>query len=92
MPRLRMEPEFQAQRINAEQKGTIESIIWIEQGEAMETKNMDDWTCLAGECRIRTWPSLHEMSQVIIESADLSHTVKILLRLMEKNMNVVRVQ
>lgn len=47
MPRLRMEPEFQAQRINAEQKGTIESIIWIEQGEAMETENKDDWTCLA---------------------------------------------
>lgn len=30
------------------------------------------------------------MSQVITESADLSHTVKILLRIMEKNMNVVR--
>jgi Nif-specific regulatory protein len=56
----------------------------------METENKDDWTCLAGECRIRAWPSLHEMSQVITESADLSHTVKILLRIMEKYMNVVR--
>ena len=49
-----------------------------------------NWTCLAGECRIQAWPSLHEMSQVIAESADLSNTVKILLHIMEKYMNVVR--
>jgi len=50
----------------------------------------DGWTCLAGECRIQAWPSLHEMSQVIAESADLSNTVKILLRIMEQYMGVVR--
>jgi len=49
-----------------------------------------NWTCLAGECRIQAWPSLHEMSLVIAESADLSHTVQILLRIMEQYMSVVR--
>jgi Nif-specific regulatory protein len=56
----------------------------------MESERDDGWTCLAGECRIQAWPSLHEMSQVIAESADLSHTVKILLRIMEQYMSVVR--
>jgi Nif-specific regulatory protein len=49
-----------------------------------------NWTCLAGECRIQAWPSLHEMSQVIAESANLSNTVKILLHIMEQYMSVVR--
>ncbi len=49
-----------------------------------------NWTCLAGECRIQAWPSLHEMSQVIAESANLSNTVKILLHIMEQYMGVVR--
>ncbi len=56
----------------------------------MAIKGIDNWTCLAGECRIQAWPSLHEMSQVIAESADLSHTVQILLKIMEKYMSVVR--
>jgi len=56
----------------------------------MVFKRNDDWTCLAGECRIQAWPSLHEMSQVIAESADLEHTVQILLRIMEQYMSVVR--
>ena len=56
----------------------------------MGGKKNDGWTCLAGECRIQAWPSLHEMSQVIAESADLAHTVQILLRIMEQYMSVVR--
>jgi Nif-specific regulatory protein len=56
----------------------------------MASKKNDNWTCLAGECRIQAWPSLHEMSQVIAESADLAHSVQILLRIMEQNMSVVR--
>jgi Nif-specific regulatory protein len=56
----------------------------------MGSEKNDDWVCLAGECRIKAWPSLYEMSQVIAESADLSHTVRILLRIMEKYMRVVR--
>jgi Nif-specific regulatory protein len=56
----------------------------------MGSTSDNGWICLAGECRIQAWPSLHEMSQVIAESADLSHTVQILLRIMEKYMNVVR--
>lgn len=56
----------------------------------MGCENNDGWSCLAGECRIQAWPSLHEMSQVIAESADLSHTVQILLQIMEKYMGVVR--
>ena len=56
----------------------------------MAINGNDNWTCLAGECRIQAWPSLHEMSQVIAESADLSHTVQILLKIMEKYMSVVR--
>jgi Nif-specific regulatory protein len=56
----------------------------------MDIIGNDNWNCLAGECRIQAWPSLHEMSQVIAESADLSHTVQILLQIMEKHMGVVR--
>jgi len=56
----------------------------------MESVEERSWTCLAGECRIQAWPSLYEMSQVIAESADLPNTVQILLRIMEKYMNVVR--
>jgi len=48
------------------------------------------WTCLAGECRIKALPLLHEMSQVITQSADLPHTVHILLRMMEQYMSVIR--
>lgn len=53
----------------------------------IEQKN---WKCLAGECRIQAWPGLYEMSQVLAQSADLSDTVRILLRLMEEQMHVVR--
>jgi len=56
----------------------------------MSEERTANWSCLAGECRIQAWPSLHEMSQVIAESADLSNTVKILLRIMEQYMSVVR--
>jgi len=56
----------------------------------MKTATETDWVCLAGECRIQAWPSLHEMSQVLSASADLPHTVQILLRIMEKYMRVVR--
>ena len=56
----------------------------------MSEERTANWSCLAGECRIQAWPSLHEMSQVIAESANLSNTVKILLRIMEQYMSVVR--
>jgi Nif-specific regulatory protein len=49
----------------------------------------DEWTCLAGECRIKTLPLLYEMSSLITESADLSHTLNILLQTMEQHMDVV---
>ena len=49
----------------------------------------DEWTCLAGECRIKTLPLLYEMSSLIAESADLSHTLNILLQTMEQHMDVV---
>lgn len=56
----------------------------------MQSAKEETWTCLAGECRIKTLPLLHEMSQVITQSADLNHTVHILLRIMEQFMSVVR--
>lgn len=56
----------------------------------MGSMRNESWTCLAGECRIQAWPSVHEMSQVIAESADLHHTVQILLRIMQQYMSVVR--
>jgi len=49
-----------------------------------------DWKCLAGECRIQAWPSIHEMSQVLAQSADLADTVQILLHVMKTHMRVVR--
>lgn len=56
----------------------------------MESKKESGWTCLAGECRIKAWPLVHEMSQVIAESADLSPTVRLLLQIMEQHMKVIR--
>lgn len=56
----------------------------------MEQTVEGGWQCLAGECRIQTWPSLREMSQVISHSADLADTVRILLRIMERYMRVMR--
>ena len=49
----------------------------------MGCERNDDWTCLAGECRIQAWPSLHEMSQVIAESADLPDRPQLSLGLPE---------
>lgn len=49
-----------------------------------------EWKCLAGECRIQAWPSIHEMSQVLAQSADLADTVQILLHVMEAHLRVVR--
>jgi len=51
---------------------------------------INDWKCLAGECRIQAWPSIHQMSQVLAQSADLADTVPILLRIMEEQMQAVR--
>ena len=56
----------------------------------MESAIKSDWKCLAGECRIQAWPSLHEMSQILSQSADMTETVQILLRMMEKQMRAVR--
>jgi len=45
---------------------------------------------VAGECRAGTLPLLYEMSRSIGESADLTQAIVILLRMMERHMNVVR--
>lgn len=50
----------------------------------------DQWICLAGECRVKTLPLLHEMSSLIAEGADLTHTLIVLLRTMQQHMNIVR--
>jgi len=62
----------------------------VQRGMMQGSQDEVGWTCLAGECRIKALPLLHEMSQVIIQSADLSHTVHILLRMMEQYMSVIR--
>ncbi|NTV11922.1 MAG: GAF domain-containing protein, partial [Zoogloea sp.] len=46
--------------------------------------------CDLGECRTDLLPLLYEMSRIVTESGDLSNTLKILLKLMERHMNVVR--
>jgi Nif-specific regulatory protein len=56
----------------------------------MDSTTKNDWKCLAGECRIQAWPSIHRMSQVLAQSADLVDTVPILLRIMEQQMQAVR--
>jgi Nif-specific regulatory protein len=56
----------------------------------MNSTTQKEWKCLAGECRIQAWPSMHEMSRVLSQSADLADTVQILLGIMEKQMHVVR--
>jgi Nif-specific regulatory protein len=45
--------------------------------------------CRNVECRAKVFPLLYQMSQVIAESADLSHTLIILLQIMEQQMNIV---
>ena len=48
------------------------------------------WTCLAGECRLKTLPVIYEISKVIAMSADLPHTLGILLQMMKQHMNIIR--
>jgi len=45
--------------------------------------------CRNVECRAKVFPLLYEMSQIIAESANLSHTLIILLQIMEQQMNIV---
>ncbi len=45
--------------------------------------------CRNVECRAKVFPLLYQMSQVIAESANLSHTLIILLQIMEQQMNIV---
>lgn len=45
--------------------------------------------CRNIECRAKVFPLLYRMSRVIAESADLSHTLIILLQLMEQQMKIV---
>ena len=49
----------------------------------------NECSCLAGECRIKTLPLLYEMSSLIAESADLTHTLNVVLGTMEQYMNIV---
>jgi Nif-specific regulatory protein len=50
----------------------------------------DSWVCLAGECRAKTLPLLHEISGLVATGADLTHTLTVLLRTMQQHMNIVR--
>jgi len=45
--------------------------------------------CRNRECRAKVFPLLYQMSRVIAESSDLSHTLVILQQIMEKEMNIV---
>lgn len=45
--------------------------------------------CRNRECRAKVFPLLYQMSRVIAESSDLSHTLIILQQIMEKEMNIV---
>lgn len=45
--------------------------------------------CRNRECRAKVFPLLYQMSRVIAESSDLSHTLIILQQIMEKDMNIV---
>lgn len=45
--------------------------------------------CRNRECRAKVFPLLYQMSQVIAESSDLSHTLVILQQIMEKEMSIV---
>jgi Nif-specific regulatory protein len=52
-------------------------------------KSNIDKKCRNVECRANVFPLLYQMSKVIAESADLSHTLIILLQIMEQQMNIV---
>jgi Nif-specific regulatory protein len=45
--------------------------------------------CRNRECRAKVFPLLFQMSRVISESSNLSHTLTILQQIMEKEMNIV---
>jgi Nif-specific regulatory protein len=45
--------------------------------------------CRNRECRAKVFPLLYQMSRVIAESADLSHTLLILQQIMEHEMNII---
>lgn len=46
--------------------------------------------CDLGECRTDMLPLMYEMSRIVTESGNLNNTLKILLQIMERHMNVVR--
>ncbi|MDD2270660.1 MAG: sigma 54-interacting transcriptional regulator [Desulfuromonadaceae bacterium] len=45
--------------------------------------------CRNRECRAKVFPLLYQMSRVIAESSDLSHTLTILQQIMEMEMNII---
>jgi len=45
--------------------------------------------CRNRECRAKVFPLLYQMSRVIAESSNLSHTLVILQQIMEKEMNII---
>jgi Nif-specific regulatory protein len=45
--------------------------------------------CRNRECRAKVFPLLYQMSRVIAESSDLSHSLVILQQIMEKEMNII---
>ncbi|MCD8552646.1 MAG: hypothetical protein LRY47_01795 [Seleniivibrio sp.] len=45
--------------------------------------------CRSHECRAKVFPLLYQMSSVIAESSDLSHTLIILRRIMKREMKMV---
>lgn len=46
--------------------------------------------CDLGECRTQLLPLLHEMSRTVTEAGDLATTIRLLLQLMKRHMNLVR--
>jgi len=57
----------------------------------LEKLKMYEFTdCESGECRVNVLPFLYQMSQVITESENLSHTLQIILKVMEQRMKIIR--
>lgn len=67
-------------------------IVFNSENNAINTMRLNLATvgkCRNRECRAKVFPLLYQMSRVIAESADLSHTLMILQQIMERDMSII---
>lgn len=89
LPAAEAESEREASFARGNQREAIEE---MKHGFTVEFDGFaEDFTdCKTGECRVNVLPMLYQISQILAESEDLTHSLAIILKIMEERMKVVR--